>query len=99
RGSPGPAVRDRGPPVAAERLRAELHPRRRLAAFVLGPIDEGERALHHLRVELLEQLLARAVELDVRLENGVERGVDRDRVLVPLVLAELGARSALDGRR
>ena len=34
-----PPVRDRRPPVAAERLRAQLHPGRRLAALVLGAVD------------------------------------------------------------
>ena len=44
------------------------------------------------------ELLARAVELDVRLEHLVELRVRRQRVLVELVGAQLGARRALDGR-
>ena len=78
---------------------AQLHPGRRLAALVLGAVDERERPLDDVGVELLEQLLARAVELDVRLEHRVERVVRRDRVLVALVRPQLGARRALDRRR
>src|SRR5207245_6404470 len=40
-----PAVRDRCPPVAAERLRPELHAGRGLAALVLRAVDHRERAL------------------------------------------------------
>ena len=51
-GSPASAaavrVRDRHPPVAAERARRDLDPRRRLAALVLGPVDEREHALDRL---------------------------------------------------
>ena len=47
---------------------------------------------------VLGQLLARAVELDVRLEHLVERGIRRQRVLVELVGPELGARRPLDDR-
>ena len=46
-----PAIRDRRAPVAAERLRAQLHARRRLAALVLGPVDQRERAVHDLGIE------------------------------------------------
>jgi hypothetical protein len=95
--STAPAVRDRRASVAPERLRAELHAGRGLAPLVLGPIDERERPLHDAGIEpVLEQLLARAVELDVRLEDAVERGIGRKRVLVELVGAELGARRPLD---
>ena len=48
-----PAVGDRRPPVAAEGARAELDARRRLAALVLGAVDERERPADDLRVELL----------------------------------------------
>ena len=44
------------------------------------------------------ELLARAVELDVRLEHLVELRVRRQRVLVALVGSQLGARRALDDR-
>ena len=57
------------------------------------------RALDHVRVEaVVIELLARAVELDVRLEHAVELGVRRQRVLVELVVAQLGARRAVDDR-
>src|SRR5207302_4341775 len=38
-----PAVRDRRPAVAAERLRPQLHARRSLAALVLGAVDHCDR--------------------------------------------------------
>ncbi len=44
------AVDDRIAPVAAEILRADLDPRRRLAALVLGEIEELFDPLHRLRV-------------------------------------------------
>src|SRR5437016_6301485 len=44
-GLTAPSVRNGWPPVAAERLRPQLHARGRLAALVLGPVDEGERPL------------------------------------------------------
>ena len=53
-----PAIRDRRAPIPAERLRSELHAGWRLAAFVLGTIDERHRSLDHCGLELLEQLLA-----------------------------------------
>src|SRR5262249_26479024 len=36
--SAAPAIRDREAPVASEGLRTQLHPRRRLAALVLGAV-------------------------------------------------------------
>src|SRR5439155_2120699 len=80
RPSAGPAVRDRRSPIATEGLRAELDAGRGLATLVLGTVDEGERALDDVGVELLEELLPRAVELDVGLEDGIESGIGRDRV-------------------
>ena len=59
RGSAAPAVRDRHPPVAAEGLRAELHAGRRLAALVLGPVDQRERALDDVRVEAVRDSSSR----------------------------------------
>ena len=73
---------------------------RGLAALVLGPVDQRERALDDVSVEPVgRELLARAVLLDVGLEHAVEGGVGRQRVLVELVVAQLGARGALDDRR
>ncbi len=74
RRQPRPAVGDRQAPVAAERPRPQLDARRRLAALVLRAVDERQRPLDDAVVELLEQLLARAVELDVRLQHGIELG-------------------------
>jgi len=53
-----PAVRDRGPPVAAEGAWAELDARGRLAPLVLGPVDEHQHALDDLGIELRVELLA-----------------------------------------
>ena len=55
-----PAVRDRRPPVAAERLRVQLHAGRGLAALVLGAVDERERPLDHVRVEAVARSAPRA---------------------------------------
>src|SRR3954453_18954893 len=73
-----PAVRDRGPAVAPERLRPQAHARRGLAPLVLGAVDHRERAVDDLAVEAVGgKLLPRPVELDVRLEHAVEHGVRR----------------------
>src|SRR6266545_1632501 len=94
-----PAVRDRRAAVAAERLRSQPHARGRLAALVLGAVDHRDRALDELGIEAVgRELLARAVELDVRLEDPVEHVVRRQRVLVELVRAQLGARRPVDRR-
>ena len=58
--STAPAVRDRRPPVAAERLRPQLHARRRLAALVLGAVDQGERPVDGRRVVPLGDAAPRA---------------------------------------
>src|SRR3954451_22901522 len=98
-GSVTPAVRDRRSAVAPERLRPQAHARRGLAPLVLGAVDHRERAVDDLAVAPVGgQLLARAVELDVRLEHAVEYGVRRQRVLVELRLAQLRARRPLDDR-
>ena len=52
-----PAIGDRQPPVAAERLRPELHARRRLAALVLGAVDERDCPLDDVRVEAVRREL------------------------------------------
>src|SRR5205809_2980546 len=76
--SAAPEIRDRQPPVAAERLGAELHPGRRLSALVLGAVDHRERAVDDLGIEpVAGQVLARLIELDVRLENSVELRIGR----------------------
>src|SRR5207248_9196748 len=94
-----PAVRDRRPPVSPERLGSEADARRGLPAFVLGAIDHRDGTVDDIRIEAVAgELLAGAVELDVGLEDAVELGVRRQRVLVQLLVAELGARRALDDR-
>src|SRR5947207_15761134 len=88
--SVAPAIGDRRAPVAAERLRPELDARRRLPALVLRPVDHLDCAFDDVAVEpVARQLLARAVLLDVRLEDPVERRIGRKRVLVELVGAKL----------
>src|SRR5205823_11270474 len=96
---PAPAVCYRGAPIAAERLRSQSNSGRGLAALVLGAVDQLEGALDDLGVEAVRrQLLTRAVLLDIGLEDAVELGVGRQRVLVELVLAQLGGRCAVDDR-
>src|ERR671922_1458965 len=86
-GSAAPPVRDRRPAVAAERLRPELHARRRLAPLVFRSVDERDRAVDGVGIEAVgPQVLLRAVVLDVGLEHAVELGIGRERVLVELVL-------------
>ena len=59
RGSTGEAVGDRQPAVAAERLRGDADAWRRLAALVLGAVDERDHIVDDLAGEtLVDQLLA-----------------------------------------
>src|SRR5439155_23813556 len=96
-GSAAPAVGDGRSPVAPERLGAEPDAGRGLAALVLGAVDQGNGALHDVRVEAVRrQLLERAVLLHVGGEHLVELRVRRQRVLVELVVTELGARRTVD---
>ena len=68
----------------------DLDARRRLAALVLGEVDEPDRAIDLLRGQALcDQLLAALVELDVALEDAVEQLIGGQRVLVALVGAQL----------
>src|SRR5438309_7821774 len=72
-GLASPVVRDRRPAVAPERLRPQPHSRGRLPALVLGAVDHRDGALHDVGIEpVAGQLLPRAVELDVRLEDAIE---------------------------
>ena len=88
-------VRDRQAPVAAERLRADLDPGRRLAALVLGAVDEPDHLVDDLLGQAAaDQLLAALVLLDVGLEDRVEQVVGRQRVLVALVRLQLRRRRA-----
>src|SRR5436309_698887 len=92
-----PTVRDRRPPVATERLRRQAHARRCLPALVLRAVDQFDGPGDDVWIEPVRgQLLVRAVMLDVSLEHLIELGVRRQRVLVQLVFAELGARGAVD---
>ena len=76
-----------------------LMPGRRLAALVLGAVDEREDALDGLGRQPGErELLAARVLLDVGLEDRVERVVVGQRVLVLLVGPQLGARRPVDDR-
>src|SRR5256714_711589 len=99
RGSAPPAIRDRRPPVTAERLRPQPHPRRRLPPLVLRPVDERDRARDDVRVEAVRaQLVQRAVLLHVGLEHAVQLRVRRQRVLVELPLPQFRARRPFDRR-
>src|SRR3954447_16464930 len=79
-------VRDRHPAVAAERLRADLDPRGRLPALVLGQVDKADHRVHDVGGQAAaDQLLAALVLLYVGLEDLVEHVVGRQRVFVALV--------------
>src|SRR5689334_9232682 len=52
-----PAVGDRRAAVAAEGLRRQANPGRRLPALVLGAVDQRERPLHDVRVEAVSRKL------------------------------------------
>src|SRR5919202_999812 len=94
---PAPAVGNRRSPVAAERLLPQADAGRRLSALVLGAVDQRDGALDDVGIEAVSaQLLRRPVFLDVGGKHFVERGVGRQGVLVELVLAQLGARGAID---
>ena len=64
------AVRDRQPPVAAERLRGDLDARGRLAALVLGAVDHPDHALDVLGGQALaHELVGVEVLLHVARED------------------------------
>ena len=70
------AIGDRHAPITAEGARGDLDPGRRLAALVLGAIDELDRAVHlRLGQTLGDKFLAALAELDVAVENAVEQGI------------------------
>ena len=79
-----------------------LMPGRRLAALVLGAVDQprSPRSTTSLGQAAADQLLAALVLLDVGLEDRVEHVVGRQRVLVALVRLAArprAARSMIDG--
>ncbi len=80
--------------VAAEILGGDLHARRRLPALILGEIEHALDLLHHLRrMPARDDLGAAASPCSTRqFENVVEHVVRRQRVLVALVVLELGGR-------
>src|SRR5271167_5099994 len=93
------AVGDRHAPVAAERARGDLDSGGCLAALVLGEVHEPDRTVDLALGEPLgDQLLASLVELYVALQDAVEQLVGGKRVLVALVVPELGRGRALDDR-
>src|SRR6202050_4069331 len=80
------AVGDRITPVAAEGPPAHAYAGRRLAALVLGTLDQIERARDHGAVEAaLADLLDRQIILDEAREYRIEHLVRRQRVGVLLV--------------
>src|ERR1700730_10607209 len=93
------AVRDRHAPVAAEGAFGDLDAGGRLSALVLGEIDQADRALDlDLGESLGDQLLASVMELDVSVQDPVEQLIRWQRVLVALVVPELGGGRALEDR-
>src|SRR4051812_16310320 len=87
------AGRDRKAPIATERHSRDLGPDRALAALPFGAIDEPGHELDHARVET-ERDDVRPPEAtgDVGVDDVVEQLVGRQRVLIGLVGAQLGAR-------
>src|SRR5437773_2691637 len=97
--SSAPAISYWCPAVAAEGLLAQPDSGRRLAALVLGPVDQGDGAFDDVEIEAVRaQLLGGAVLLDVGGEHLVERRIGRQRVLVELVFPQLGGRGPVDDR-
>src|ERR671935_1403253 len=85
------AVRDRHPAIAAKSPGRDLDAWRRLPALVLAAVDELDDARDDFAVVPGgHQLLEAAVVLDVALQDRVQHGVGRQRVLVLLILAQLG---------
>ena len=96
-GTPGvaEAVDDRIAAVAAEILRADLDARRRLAALVFGEIEQALDPAHRLRVVARGDRSGNShLLLDEAVQDVVEHGIGRQRVLVLLVLAQFGGRRA-----
>src|SRR3989440_12469461 len=93
------AVADGPAPVGSEGAFGDLDPGWRLAALVLGAIDQVERVLDGVGGQTLgDQLLAAEVQLDVAVQNTVEHVIWRQRVLVALARAKLGGGRALEDR-
>ena len=94
-----PAVRDRQAPVAAERLRAQLHAGRRLPALVLGPVDHRERAVDDLGIEpVAGQLLARRSSSTYASSTRSSSEYGGSESSSSWFVAQLGARGPLDDR-
>src|SRR3954452_8913375 len=90
-------IRGRQTPVAVERLRRDADARWRLAALVLGQVDQTDHAADLLLVEPTgAQFFGIEVLLDVALEDRVQNVVRRQRLVVALLVAELGRWWALD---
>ena len=85
------AVRDRYPPILAERLGAHAHAGRRLPALVLGEVDEAHDAIDEGSVVPgCDELGAREVVLDVAAQDRVEHLIGRQRIVVALIGPQLG---------
>src|SRR3989442_1042692 len=89
------AVDDRQTPVTPEGPRGDLDADGSLAPLVLVAVDHADDLAHRLRVEAQgDDVGDPPVLLHVSLENGVQPGVGRQRVLVRLVRAQLRGRWA-----
>ena len=71
------AVGDRHPPVAAERRRGDLDPRRRLAALVLGAVDQSDHLVDDVRGRAPRRPSARGLGLPRRRPRGSGRAPRR----------------------
>src|SRR2546427_10183067 len=84
-------VRDRHPSVFSQGPVGDLHPRRRLATFVLTTVDERHDLLDRVAIEAGGDQVGEALVLfHVSPNDGIEDFVRRKGVLVRLVGTQLG---------
>src|SRR2546428_11900957 len=85
------SVRDRHPPIFPERPVCDLHPRRRLATFVLATVHERDDLLDRAAIEAGSDQVGEALVLfHVSPNDGIEDLVGRQGILVRLVRTKLG---------
>src|SRR3546814_15081330 len=79
--------------VAAEGAAGDLHAGAGLSALVFGQLQHAPHAVHQLAVvAALDDGVDALLALDEPLEDVVEHGIGRQRVLVLLVVLQLGGR-------
>src|SRR2546427_2999935 len=84
-------VRDRHPPIFPERPVRDLHPRRRLATFVLTTVHERDDLLDRVAIEAGGDQVGEALVLfHVSPNDRIEGFVRRKGILIRLVGTQLG---------